>query len=247
LELEGGGDDDIRHGADAGVVFEELEVKVESPVESTPSPLSDHWYGEGGGDGNAEGEVYKLESGMVLTGPVSEGVLEFELVRPLGRGAFSSVWLARDRSGDAFASGVGFGAAGKEEGEAGGRLVAVKVAPRDDKVTRLTFEREVSILRVSLAHPYYYYYYLIIHDQSPHIANNPPLHHPPPPFFLLFLLLLPLPNTPNLNPPLHPRLRPPRPRQLRYAARTLNRRLSKEGGERAGWGCGLVTWSGGCS
>ena len=60
-----------------------------------------------------------LQSGSVLGG-------EVKLVKVLGRGGFSSVWL----------------------GERGGNVVAVKVAPSDDKFTRSSYEREAEIIKV---------------------------------------------------------------------------------------------------
>jgi hypothetical protein len=100
------------------------EFGHESPTESTPSPREDDSHG-----------VYThiLEAGTLINGDSKEdGPISLSLIRALGRGAFSSVWLAQDNSDTA-----------------NGRLVAVKVAPRDNHVTMLTFEREAEVLRVS--------------------------------------------------------------------------------------------------
>ena len=120
----------------------EEEDEYESPAESTPSPRDDDPKG-----------IYThiLEAGTVINGDSNDdGPVSLSLIRALGRGAFSSVWLAENISDPHVDSGAcnhdrhAFG-----DGTAAGRLVAVKVAPRDNHVATLTFEREAEILRVS--------------------------------------------------------------------------------------------------
>lgn len=89
-----------------------LEVDEDTP--SPPSSSDTHYTTE------PEPEPV-LQPGSVLGG-------EVKLVKALGRGAFSTVWL----------------------GERGGNVVAVKVAPSDDRVTRSSYEREAEIIKVRL-------------------------------------------------------------------------------------------------
>ncbi|KAF7970181.1 hypothetical protein HWV62_24816 [Athelia sp. TMB] len=71
--------------------------------------------------------VEALEPGTTVAG--------CELVKPLGRGGFSAVWLAKRAS-------TGEGA----DEHAGGRLVALKLAPRRDALAVRVFAREAAIL-----------------------------------------------------------------------------------------------------
>lgn len=100
--------------------------EFESPLEvvddqDTPSPPSSDTHYTLHHTLAAEPEAEPvLEPGSVLGGG------EVKLVKAIGRGAFSCVWL----------------------GERGGSVVAVKVAPSDDIVTRSSYEREAEIIKV---------------------------------------------------------------------------------------------------
>ena len=122
------------------VLEEEDDDDYESPTESTPSPKDNFFKGV---------YAHALEAGTVIDGYSNEdGSISLSLIRALGRGAFSSVWLAQDIS----QSQSPIDAGAYSHGTLDGRLVAVKVAPRDNHVTMLTFEREAEILRVSDNH-----------------------------------------------------------------------------------------------
>ena len=115
-----------------------LEVDEDTP--SPPSSSDTHYTTE------PEPEPV-LQPGSVLGG-------EVKLVKALGRGAFSTVWL----------------------GERGGNVVAVKVAPSDDRVTRSSYEREAEIIKVRFfilhaeRHSVFKYPFYIAHTPS---ADNP--------------------------------------------------------------------------
>jgi hypothetical protein len=128
--------------ADNARVLEEDDT--ESPAESTPSPREDDSRGI---------YVYTLEAGTVINGEVNEGrSISLSLIRALGRGAFSSVWLAQNNTeapSDVEAGAYSRDGDAYNHDPSHGRLVAVKIAPRNNHITTLTFEREAEVLRVS--------------------------------------------------------------------------------------------------
>lgn len=84
-------------------------------------------------------------------GTVSSGARAWRLERVLGEGAFSRVWSARSlvrNKGKARATDEG-----PDEEEAACEVVAIKMMDkricRDNDRTRISFEREVAVLKVS--------------------------------------------------------------------------------------------------
>lgn len=118
--------------------FVELEsLDTESAAEPTPHPSNKTTaYFEDLERSNNRSSPTILSQDLTLESPAAESVLgstkfKITLIRSLGHGTFSNVWLASECSSK--------------------KLVAVKIAPRpakdtNDVITRLTFEREAQVL-----------------------------------------------------------------------------------------------------